>query len=560
MPGLKIVDNHFRNDSTGITSDAVKRPQLLSKASTVSVYSNPTTAITQPTIDEHTVLDNREGRQASNRTSVTISNRSSRAHSIESELAEFMNQTYIEQESSSNHNATPKIDIEEVLELEPAAEITVGPSRDEVAAMSEEDQVADFLSREKHFLILSAAGKPIYSRYGSGQVISGYMGILQAIMGFYQDSTTPDTLQAFSSPGLQVAMLVKGPESENTLRAQLDFLYQVVVSGITSTSMARLFDRGDNFDLGRLLSGSESFLDNISDSLTSSDLYFDMFFGCLSVFKFRATLRSKLEHIIAAHRPPSANLLYAMLAIDKKLVSILRPKGHTMHPTDLQLVFETVWERGFEEGQDYWLPLCLPKFNNTGFLHVFVSFLAPSIAIILISADKDDFFQLQTMKQDILQKMEKEGLVRDLIRARFSQITTASIGIADIVDHFVFKSRAKLQYLMPAPIKSKQQAKNSPLSRLRVRQIYEDLQGIGTRQKLQIRHYPTGEPGTEILALSWVTQSFECYVIGRPTSTDTNPSETSVSPTAALIGASNAIHQYVRREEGRVWLNDGITF
>jgi hypothetical protein len=42
--------------------------------------------------------------------------------------------------------------------------------------------------RRKHFFILSAAGKPIYSRYGDDAIISGYMGVIQTIISFFEDN------------------------------------------------------------------------------------------------------------------------------------------------------------------------------------------------------------------------------------------------------------------------------------------------------------------------------------------------------------------------------------
>jgi len=75
-------------------------------------------------------------------------------------------------------------------------------------------------------------------------------------------------------------------------------------------------------------------------------------------------------------------------------------------------------------GGENWIPLCLPGFNNTGFLYMYVSFLdigddlakvseerpqASStrddgqLAIILISADKEAFYELRQMRDDLIE-------------------------------------------------------------------------------------------------------------------------------------------------------------
>jgi First Longin domain of FUZ, MON1 and HPS1 len=42
-------------------------------------------------------------------------------------------------------------------------------------------------SKSKHFFVLSSAGKPVYSRFGDDGIISGYTGVIQAIISFFED-------------------------------------------------------------------------------------------------------------------------------------------------------------------------------------------------------------------------------------------------------------------------------------------------------------------------------------------------------------------------------------
>jgi hypothetical protein len=72
-------------------------------------------------------------------------------------------------------------------------------------------------------------------------------------------------------------------------------------------------------------------------------------------------------------------------------------------------------------GGENWIPLCLPGFNNTGYLYMYVSFLnldnpseemkerPPSssgkeeeVAILLISANKEGFFELRQMRDELV--------------------------------------------------------------------------------------------------------------------------------------------------------------
>ena len=99
----------------------------------------------------------------------------------------------------------------------------------------------------------------------------------------------------------------------------------------------------------------------------------------------------------------------------------MRPRKHSLHPGDLHLIFNMLFEAGgvkASEGEN-WIPLCLPGFNNTGYVYMYVSFLpvdtsqpeslylrnsnsSEDVAVILISANKEAFFELQEMKVNLI--------------------------------------------------------------------------------------------------------------------------------------------------------------
>ena len=51
----------------------------------------------------------------------------------------------------------------------------------------QDDSMLSWRRRKKHFLVLSNAGKPIYSRYGDEFRLAGFAGIVQAIMSFVEN-------------------------------------------------------------------------------------------------------------------------------------------------------------------------------------------------------------------------------------------------------------------------------------------------------------------------------------------------------------------------------------
>ena len=142
-------------------------------------------------------------------------------------------------------------------------------------------------------------------------------------------------------------------------------------------------------------------------------------FECL---KLRKSHRTTINNTLLKAR--SENLLYGLIVASGKLVSVVRPKKHSLHPGDLHLIFNMLFEAGSVKagGGENWIPLCLPGFNNTGYLYMYVSFLNledpaeqmqerprtrdgadDEVAVLLISAEKESFFELRSMRDDLVE-------------------------------------------------------------------------------------------------------------------------------------------------------------
>lgn len=76
----------------------------------------------------------------------------------------------------------------------------------------------------------------------------------------------------------------------------------------------------------------------------------------------------------------------------------------------MQLLFSMVFNStSFLNGNEHWIPLCLPKFNPRGFLHAYI-WAEDSVAIILISADKNAFFNMREVKEKVHNDLTRNGI------------------------------------------------------------------------------------------------------------------------------------------------------
>jgi hypothetical protein len=280
--------------------------------------------------------------------------------------------------------------------------------------------------KRKHYLILSAAGKPIYTRHGDGSLVSNYIGIIQTIISFYQEGDDP--LRSFIAGDTKIVILSQGPlylvaisrlaESEGHLRLQLDALYMQILSTLTLPTLGHLFSVRPSTDLKRPLQGTETLLSSLADSFTKGSP--TTLLSALECLKIRKSHRQSINNVLLKTR--AEKLLYGLVAAGGRLVSVIRPKKHSLHPGDLQLLFNMIFEADGVKagGGESWIPVCLPGFNSSGYLYMYVSFLDvrnengdifndedivkdESVAIILISPDKESFFQLQEMRNNIVE-------------------------------------------------------------------------------------------------------------------------------------------------------------
>jgi hypothetical protein len=341
---------------------------------------------------------------------------------------------------------------------------------------NEEAVMHQWRAKLKHFLILSSAGKPIYSRHGDDQLITNYIGVVQTIISFYQ--STNDTLRGFTAGHVRFVVMSKGPlnlvaitrlpESDSQLRSQLEALYMQILSTLTLPSMERMFAARANYDLRRPLQGTETLLSALADGFTRGSP--STLLSALECLKLRKSHRTTINNTLLKTR--SDNLLYGLLVASGKLVSVVRPKKHSLHPGDLHLIFNMLFEAGSVKagGGENWIPLCLPGFNNTGYLYMYVSFLNlehpteqmqerprtsdgadDEVAVLLISAEKESFFELRRMRDDLVENLQRNGSI-EAIRTAVQQgrPTCTDIVPGSPLRHFLYKSRGNVQFTMPS--------------------------------------------------------------------------------------------------------------
>lgn len=438
---------------------------------------------------------------------------------------------------------------------------------------NDEDRVRVWKSKLKHFMVLSSAGKPIYSRHGDLSLINSSMGVVQTIISFYEGAKNP--LLGFTAGDTRFVITTQGPlyfvaisrlgESDSQLRAQLDALYMQILSTLTLPTLTNIFANRPSTDLRKPLQGTESLLSSLADSFTKGSP--SSLLGALECLKLRKSQRHSINN--AFLKAKSEKLLYGMIAAGGRLVSVIRPRRHSLHPSDLQLIFNMLFESGGIKaaGGENWIPICLPAFNNRGYLYMYVSFLndhdhdhdhaeSPTtpedsrsteeqIAIILISTDKEGFFTLQQMRDDVVTELKRKKHL-DIIQeaARRGRPAVHEIAPGAAISHFLFKSKANVQFCMPSLHPA---FDNDMIRHRRLMSLYQNLHATvhAKHSHLKVLNC-VGEDST---SLAWVTPIFEFYCVSGPN-----------TPRAVMAQGANKIIQWAKREEERLFIIGGGVF
>lgn len=432
-------------------------------------------------------------------------------------------------------------------------------------------RVAMWKAKRKHYMILSSAGKPIWSRHGDLMLINSSIGVMQTIISFYESAKSP--LLGFTAGDARFVVLTRGPlyfvavsklgESDSQLRAQLDALYMQILSTLTLPTLKRIFVHRPSSDLSKPLRGTEMLLSSLADTFTRGSP--TTLLGSLECLKIRKSQRHSINNTFLKLR--SDKLLYGLIIAGGKLVSVIRPRRHSLHPSDLQLIFNMLFESdGIKGGGgENWVPLCLPAFNNEGYLYMYVSFfedddeatrkgsaegdaqatpVTQRIAMVLISTDKESFFGLKKMRDDVAQQLAKNGslaVIRSAVRAGRPQM--AQIVPGNPMSHFLYKSKANVQFCMAAL----EPPFDAIADRRRLMSLYHEMHAAvhAKHVHLKILHN-TSEDST---SLAWVTPVFEFYCVGGP-----NMSR------ATMGQGANKIIQWAKKEEQRLFIIGGGVF
>lgn len=401
---------------------------------------------------------------------------------------------------------------------------------------------------KKHVFVFSEAGKPIYSRYGSEDKLATLMGVMQALVSFVQ--VGKNTIRCIMAGSHKFVFLVRGhvilvavaytQESVTQLVLQLSYVYNQILSVLTYTQLARIMEQRRNYDLRRLLAGTEKFIDNLLNLMDHEPSFL---LGSVRCLPLSSSVRETIGQSMLQARVE--DLVFAILVANNQLVTLIRPKKYSLHPSDLHLIFNLVSASTSFQTAESWTPICLPRFDNSGYLYAHISYLEDDCpaCLLLLSTDRNAFFELAKTRLKTLERLKRYKCIEAINEAVAKKsYSTDQVGIPELY-HFVYKSKSTAQYTSPEL--------ESPYV-----EAEEQERLFGLYLYLHHRIHSAARPlkilchvGTREMLLGWVTSGFELYAAFSPLVT---------KPDA--INAINKLLRWIKREEDRLFILSSQVF
>ena len=251
-------------------------------------------------------------------------------------------------------------------------------------------------------IILSNAGKPIFCRYEGGQEVV-ICSLVQALIASSSASGLGE-LQCLRSHSLSIVFMTIGSitlvgiskEDADTgstaghlvMKIRLEYLYAQIIFTMTQQVQSVLLEN-PNYDLGEVLDASTTVMRSMLDD-TGGDKLGSYLTGAIDVVgPISVAMRDKTSLALLNAATETANTIFALLLVGEQLLSIVQPSylPHQLHPSDLRILIKFITSQPGLVTSELWSPVCLPRFNSTGFLYAYSSCLneGTRLHLILIS-------------------------------------------------------------------------------------------------------------------------------------------------------------------------------
>jgi len=253
-----------------------------------------------------------------------------------------------------------------------------------------------------------------------------------------------------------------------------------------------------------------------------------------------SSLRENVSTVIKQNCSKAQNVVFALLIANNRLITLVRMKKYFIHPADLHLVFNLVNSSESFKLSESWTPICLPKFDSSGFMHAHVSYLSDDspICLFMLTVKRDIFFELSEARGKIISALQKSGNITKLEDILKEEVDP---GIPEI-KHFMYKSKTTAQFLTSCDKLYEDLEKKK-----RLKNIYFIMKKrlLSLNRPVKLLYFS----GSHESAIAWATIHFEVYATFDP-----------ITEKNDAFAAANKLIKWAKKEESNLFILSSPTF
>lgn len=402
--------------------------------------------------------------------------------------------------------------------------------------------------------MLSEAGKPIYTLCGdedNDQTVA-LCGVMQALVSYVADND--DSIRSIRMADTAIVFLVRSPLilvgtcrphrlTTQQLTVQLTYIYNQILSIVTLNQLNKIFEQKRNYDLRKMLAGSERLINHLSTSMDTDPAFFLSAVRCLPL---APNVRDVVSESIIRYcgGKKGKKVVFSVVMARNQLITLVRMKNHFIHPADLHLIFNLVNATESFKDSESWTPICLPKFESSGFLHAHVSYISEDICLVLLSVDRNAFFELSEARVKILERLERHNIITAIKTSLdTSEYDCESLDLPEI-RYFLYKSRTSAQFTSPVPALC-YRSNPQQINRLHSRFLTIQNRFLVASRPVKLCYFSTSNE----TILGWITQSFELFAV-----------LPSTMAKITVLTAVNKLLRWIKKEEERFFILTAPTF
>lgn len=274
-----------------------------------------------------------------------------------------------------------------------------------------EHEPESWLKHKSHVIVLTFSGKPVYTRYGSEDMIAGFTGTLQALVSKFavlglSPSRVIEQLKSISFGNLRIVFLDRSPllfvsiskhanvtisSIERMLKSVHSQLIFVLTNGVNHT-----LEQRPNFDVRSLLGGTRPLIGNLI-SWMHNQMFLCTQGVAVETLPLPFATRSSLSRIVQTDIP--ACCLYSVLLCGHRVVCTgsnhwESGASNIVSASDLVLLINVVCSSSnslLKSGQgECWTPVCLPSVSGDAFVYAYIQYMAADVSLVSICVDPDN--------------------------------------------------------------------------------------------------------------------------------------------------------------------------